>query len=107
MLSKHGPFDSKSVHKHAITGTKEHKENMEDVAREMEKCIREGSFGGRSLMCFRDISPDQWVFSDEEELQAFLAMNEDSKQTYVPSTYSVVDGSMLKTMFLLGSGLSV
>ena len=98
VLSKHGPFDSKSVHKHAITGTKEHKENMEEVAREMEKCIREGSFGGRSLMCFRGISPEQWVFSDEKELQAFLTMNEDSKQTYAPSTYSVVDGSMLKTI---------
>ena len=45
----------------------------------MEECIREGSFAGRSLMCFR---------------------NEESKLTHAPSTSSVVEGTILQTICL-------
>ena len=53
VLSKQGPFQSKPIHEHATPGSKEHRENMEHVAVEMKACIKEGSFGRRSLMCFR------------------------------------------------------
>ena len=71
---------------------------MEHVAQEMRKCIKEGSFGGRSLMCFRGVPKEKWVFSDEQQVQAFLALNEESKETYAPSSYSVVPGSTLETI---------
>ena len=98
VLSKHGPFSSKPIHEHAIPGSSEHQQNMECVAEEMKACIKEGSFGGRSLMCFRGAPQEKWVFSDEKEVQAFLAMNEEAKLTYSPSTYSVVQGSTLETI---------
>ena len=54
---------------------------MECVAEEVKTCIQEGSFGGRSLMCFRGVPQEKWVFSDDKEMQAFLAMNEEAKPT--------------------------
>ena len=42
VLSKHGPFDSKPLHKRATAGSKEHAENMESVAEEVRKCIVQG-----------------------------------------------------------------
>ena len=49
-------------------------------------------------MCFRGVPQEKWVFSDDKETQAFLAMNEEAKLTYSPSTYSVVQGSTLETI---------
>ena len=63
-----------------------------------EEIIKEGSFGGRSLMYFRDVPQEKWVFLDEKEVQAFLTMNEEAKLTYSPSTYSVVQGSTPQTI---------
>ena len=71
---------------------------MEHVAQGMRKCVKEGSFGGISLMCFRGVPKEKWVFSDEQLVQAFLALNEESKEIYALSTYSVVPGSTLETI---------
>ena len=35
VLSKHGPFHSKPIHKNASVGSNEHMENMESVAEEV------------------------------------------------------------------------
>ena len=39
VLSKHGPFSSKIPHTQITPGTPEHKENMENMAEEVRKCI--------------------------------------------------------------------
>ena len=69
VLSKHGPFDSKPLHKQATAGSKEHAENMESVAEEVRKCIVQGSFGGHPLQCYRGVKQSEYVFNDEKELQ--------------------------------------
>ena len=61
---------------------------MKRVAKEMKICIKEGSFGGRSLTCIRGV-PQEKVFSTEKAVQAFLAMNKEVKLTSTPSTHSV------------------
>ena len=49
MLSKHGQFKSKPIHKRDTPGSQEHMENMEYVTSEIIQCIRRGSFGGSSI----------------------------------------------------------
>ena len=95
VLSKHGPFKSRGVHQQASPGSIEHKENMEFVADEVCKCIKTGSFGGSSLLCFRGVQPKDCVFSDEVELQNFLSLSEEAKELFSPSSYSVVKGNTL------------
>ena len=82
VLSKHGPFTSRPIHQQVDPGTKEHKENLEHVAREVCKCIRQGSFGERSLLCFRGVREEDCVFSDEEQLQTFLGLSEEGKGVF-------------------------
>ena len=72
VLSSHGPFNSKSIHQYAKLGTDEHTENMEAVAEEVRKCLVQTSFGGKQLMCYRGVKPEDYVVSDEEQLQDFL-----------------------------------
>ena len=38
-LSRHGPFDSHLVHKISSTSSKEHRENMEAMAKEVQECL--------------------------------------------------------------------
>ena len=64
MLSKHGPFSSKPIHQNASVGSLE---NMESVAEEVRKCIIQGSFGGKQLLCYRGIKQDEYIFDDEKE----------------------------------------
>ena len=96
VLSKHGPFTSRPIHQQAQPGTKEHKENIEHVADQVCKCIRQGSFGGRSLLCFRGVRQEDCVFSDEEQLHTFLGLSEEGKSLFSPTSYSVVQGNVLR-----------
>ena len=100
VLSSHGPFNSKSIHQHAKPGTDEHMENMEAVAEDVRKCLVQASFGGRHSMCYRGVKPDDYVFSDEEQLQSFLSLSEDGKQHYSPAAYSVNKGEVLHSLHM-------
>ena len=100
VLSKHGPFTSRPIHQQAHPGTKEHKENMEHVADQVCKCIRHGSFGGRSLLCFRGVQQEDCLFSDEKQLHTFLGLTEEGKSLFSPSSYSVIQGSILRCIAL-------
>ena len=95
MLSKHGQFKSKPIHKRDTPGSQEHMENMEYVASEVIQCIGQGSFGGSSILCFRGVKRENSVFLDEDETQSFLSLSEAGKQDYTPSTYSAVGGKVL------------
>ena len=46
VLSKHGPFKCDCIHKNVITGSDQHRENMEEMATEVTHCLRRASFGG-------------------------------------------------------------
>ncbi len=63
-----GPFSSRPMRPQASPGTKEHKENMEHMAKEIRKCIVHGSFGSNPLYAFRRVKPEDCV-SDEKALQ--------------------------------------
>ena len=95
VLSKHGPFLSKPLHRNASVGSKEHKDNMEHVAEEVRKTIIQGSFGGRQLLCYRGVTPPDFVFSDEKVVQDFLSLNEEGKEQFSPQTYTPAKGEML------------
>jgi len=101
MLSKHGPFGSKPLHKRATAGSKEHAENMESVAEEVRKCIVQGSFGSHPLQCYRGVKPSDYVFNGEKELQNFLSLNEEGKLDFSPSTYSVQDGNIMECLVMV------
>ena len=103
VLSKHGPFSSKSVHPQAVAGSKEHVDNMEHMANEVCSCISQGSFGSKSLLAFRGVKPSDFVFVDEKPLQKFLDMSEEGKQQFDPFSYSVEQGTLLdKLHFIWG-----
>ena len=95
VLAKHGPFSSTIAHRYSKPGSSEHIENMECVADEVGRCIRQGSFGGSSLMCFRGVTRENSVFLDEEQLQSFLSLSEAGKVDYTPSKYSAIKGKIL------------
>lgn len=72
ILSSHGPFSSKTIHKNAMTGSTEHKENMECMAGEVIQCISKGVYNKEMIMCFRGIgSEERFIFQDEEDLKSF------------------------------------
>ena len=98
VLSSHGPFSSKIPNKHATPGTPEHKQNMESMADEVEKCISQGSFGGNQLLAFRGVKCEDFVFSDQEQLQRFLDLSEENKELFTPETYSAVQGAILDNL---------
>ena len=99
-LSKHGIFCSKSIHENASIGSKQHKENLEHMAEEVRKCISQGSFGSKHLMCFRGIKPADHVFTDMNQVQSFLALNEKAKSQFMPSTYKAEDNHILRDLSL-------
>ena len=101
MLSKHGLFKSNPIHHKATPGSKEHLENMEHVAEEVRKCIIQGSFGSRPLMCYRGMKPSDNVFMDEKEVQDFLSLSEKGKLEFSPATYLAQKGTILDCLHLV------
>lgn len=99
-LSKHGPFSSRPIHQNASVGSKEHLENMESVAEEVRKCIIQGSFGGKQLLCYRGIKQDEYIFDDEKEVQNFLSLNEEGKQKFPNKTYAPQNGSIMDSLVI-------
>lgn len=62
VLSDHGPFFSSPIHKGASPGSKQHAENMENMATEVVNCISTGIFNKEPIQCFRGIgSVDNFV----------------------------------------------
>ena len=98
VLAKHGPFSSKAIHQHVSTGGKEHIENMENMAEKVRKCINQASFGGKQMMCYRGVKPEDSVFTDDKALQTFLSLNEEEKQQFSPSQYHAKSGEILSCL---------
>lgn len=95
VLSKHGPFCSTPIHKHVTVGSKWHAKNMERVAGDMRKCIIQGSFGGKPLLCYRGIKTSEFVFDDEKQMHDFLFLNEERKRYFLTPTYFPSKGEIL------------
>ena len=88
VLSRHGPFKSKEIHSSVTPGSSEHKENMLEMERQVRCCLKQGSFGGRPLLCYRGVT--DFYFNDEDCLKNFLALNEDRKSES-DTTYQVLN----------------
>ena len=77
-LSRHGPFNSKTIHPDAEPHSEEHKINMEAMAHEVIECLSFTRFGGKFLECFRGVQ--KFLFNDEKRLKEFLQLNEEKKR---------------------------
>ena len=94
-------FRSNAVHEKAEAGSKEHKENMENMAREVKECIEQAKFNQRYLEVHRGVC-NNLVFDDDHEPKRFLDLSEEEKQecnvyykareNYVTETLSEVWG---------------
>lgn len=89
-------FSSKSIHEKAEPGSKEHKENMEEMACRVEKCIKQAKFNGKFLQVFRGVA-DNVVFDDDERLQTFLTFSEEKKQE-CKWTYNPLQNDITETL---------
>lgn len=94
VLSKHGPFSSNALHPRVTVGSKEHRENMEDMAQAIQGCICSGSFGKEQLLCYRGIKMEDYLFRN---MTTFLSLSEDAKQEYTP-TYKVQQNRLLQDL---------
>ena len=84
--------------KGASLGSKEHKENMEHMAKEVVNCIGTGIFKKERIQCFRGIgSKENFIFHDEE-LKAFMLLSDVRKKedhtpyqrnSYLENTWSI------------------
>ena len=99
-LSRHGPFDSHLVHKSSSTGSKEHRENMEAMAKEVQKCLNACQYSKKPLQCFRGIPVENFIFNDDENLKTFLSLTEERKMLTPPShcNYSPVKNSLFDNL---------
>ena len=52
-------------------GTTEHRENMECMAAEINKCLQTASFAKKPLLSGRGIKRDDYLFDDEDTLSTF------------------------------------
>ena len=66
----------------ADTGIECHLANMESMAEEVKKCLQQWSFGGQTLMAFREVKEELYIFSDQKELENFLSLGEEAKQHF-------------------------
>ncbi|CAB4026118.1 Hypothetical predicted protein [Paramuricea clavata] len=70
-------FPSKGVHKDYQIGSKQHLDNMEYMAREVQQCLERAQYGGRPIVTLRGIGfNEKFVFDDEEQLVNFLGRSE-------------------------------
>ena len=94
-LSSHGPFSSKMIHKNASPGSKQHKENMESMAREVIQCIGKEMYNKETIKCFRGIgSEEKFIFTDEEGLKSFGLLSDERKEED-ESKYRPINNDML------------
>ena len=70
------------------------------MAEEVRRCISQGSFGSKSLMCFRGVKLLDHVFMDMHHVQSFLAFNEEAKSQFMPSTYKAEENDDINDLSL-------
>ena len=101
-LSRHGPFDSHLVHQSSFTGSKEHRENMEAMAKEVQECLNACQYSKKPLQCFRGIPVENFIFNDDENLKTFLSLTEERKMLTPPSHcyYSPVKNSLFDNLII-------
>jgi uncharacterized protein YnzC (UPF0291/DUF896 family) len=85
----------------AEAGSKEHKENMENMASKVKECTEQAKFNQRYLEVHRGVC-NNLVFDDDHEPKRFLDLSEEEKQecnvyykareNYVTETLSEVWG---------------
>jgi len=97
VLSKHRLFNSHRIHKNAVVGSEEHKQNMECMAEEVCSCIQSATFNRKYLLYFRGIKTKDFLFDDEEKLVTFLSLSEQAKQDFT-DTYKVKYGKLLSEL---------
>ena len=96
VLSSHGPFCSKAIHKSASPGSKEHKENMKHMASEVCKCIGSAFCNKELIQCFWGIgAEDNFVFNDESCLRSFGLLS-DERRREDDTTYKPVKNDILE-----------
>ncbi|XP_066920718.1 uncharacterized protein [Clytia hemisphaerica] len=87
-ISRHGPFSSKLKHAECEIGDIKHRENMEEMCKQVIDCIGQGGYSGHPLTCVRGVRDEEFVFNDEERLRQFLMLSEEGKElcdwTYKP-----------------------
>ena len=55
-------------------------------------------------MRFRGLTCEEFVFDDQEDLQRFLDLNEESKEIFSPGSYSANEGRILTNLHLIWGG---
>ena len=101
VLSKHGPFNSQPIHKSAITGSVQHRENMEEMAGEVQKCVSTATFGGQSLLCNRGARDCDFIFDDETALHNLMGLNEERKREVTDKTYEIVKNEIAEEVNII------
>ena len=79
VLSRHGAFNSSLIHENATAGSIEHRENMEEMAKNVKNCLSQAKFGGHFIKAIRGVTENEQIFNDEDKLKQFLALNEERK----------------------------
>ena len=51
-------------------------------------------------MAFRGVKEEQWVFSDQDELENFLSLSEEAKKHFYPPVYNVNNRQVLSSLSL-------
>ena len=82
VLSKHGPFSSHTVHKNVVIGSREHRENIENMAEDVINCIKTAQFGKKPLLCSRGVKQSDFIFDDESTMHSFLSLSEQGKENF-------------------------
>lgn len=77
-LARHGVFDAHKIHKHADTGSPQHKENMEATAEDVVNSLKKTTFGGKRIYSLRG-SGDSLVFDDDIQLREFVKLTDQRK----------------------------
>ena len=52
----------------------------------------------QSAACFRGVKCEDFIFSNQEQLQRFLDLSEENKELCTPETYSAIQGAILDNL---------
>lgn len=75
-LAKHEPFEKVTQE----PNTAEHRQAMEEMADEVREVFSHARFGCEPILCVRGpIGKENFIFNDEDDLHAFLALTEQRK----------------------------
>jgi hypothetical protein len=99
VLSRHGAFSSSLIHENATTGSNEHRENMEEMAKNVQNCLSQAIFGGHFIKAVRGVIESEHIFNDERELKQFLGLNEERKSECT-WTYTAAQNQAFETLAL-------